>query len=202
MKNCVVVLALIILFGGAKIEAKEKKYSMIPAEQFDLSTRLWLARAMVGEAGWLARRDHIAIAYVLKRRWKTMRKRWSQIRFKTVVLSYSKALGGGRREYTARQLWVRNLGFDLHKPKGWPQKISWKRHSKYWKSILKYVVQWGDGKLSDPCRGRSYHWGGYTDIPNNRLFPIDCGETLNTFYGIKKINRQGDDSGKRKNNKR
>lgn len=184
MKSFILALGLILCFYTIEVKAERIVESIIPNEQFDLSARLWLARAMVGEAGWLAENDHIAIAYVLKRRWETMRERWPKLRFKDVILRYAKALGGGRREYTARQIWVRGLRLDLVEPEGWPQKISWKGHRKYWHQVIRRVDQWKRGELSDPCRGRAFHWGGKTDIPGKTLFPVDCGETENVFYGI------------------
>lgn len=190
MRIFIIMLALVLLSAGT-MEAKNTQ--LISKEQFDSSTRIWLARAMIGESGWLSVNDHVAIAYVLKRRWNAIQNRWPKIRFKTVILAYAKALGGGRREYTRRQIWVRSLSFDLSEPQGWPQKVSWKSHSKYWIQTLERVDRWVRGELPDPCKGRAFHWGGNMDTPRETMFPVDCGDTINTFYGLKSIIKQGDD---------
>jgi len=191
MKKLIVIFILAICFATSLAIADNIR---IPKGQFDSRTRLWLARAMIGEAGWFATNDHVAIAYVLKRRWEAMRERWPKIQFKTVILAYAKALGGGRREYTARQIWVRGLRDDLSEPRGWPQKILWRGHKKCWRQTLQRVDAWQRGELADPCRGRAFHWGSSNDIPGEKLFPVDCGETVNTFYGIQNINKQGDNN--------
>jgi hypothetical protein len=139
---------------------------------------------MVAEAGWRAERDHIAIAYVLARRWRRMVERWPRMRFLDIVRTYCAGLGDYRREFTPRQQWLRSLSPTGTKPKGWPDGASWTRHLPLWKAALERSDRWRQGKLRDPCRGKAWHWGGVIDTPQGRMVPVDCGKTLNTFYSV------------------
>jgi hypothetical protein len=175
------VLTLCLLFVSATVAAQPP----LEADQWNPRTKVWLARAMVGEAGWTASRDHVGIAYVLAKRFERIRRRWPDIRFLDVVLAYAKALGDGRRSLTSRQRWIRSLG-GAEKPVGWPTRANWPRvHRPLWKKTLKRADDWFAGKLRDPCRGRAFNWGGYLDVDlamRKRLNPVDCGDTRNTFY--------------------
>lgn len=156
----------------------------LPEYEWTEYNTLLLARSFVGEAGWYAKRDHVAIAYVLARRWKAARQRWPELRFADLLKLYVKALGYGRRSLTPRQTWLRGLhGPD--RPLGWPAGASWARKRPFWAEAVRRAQAWMRGQLRDPCRGRAWHWGGTIDIPGakkKRLRPVDCGATENTFY--------------------
>ena len=156
----------------------------IPKSQWTPSTQVWLSRAMVAEAGWHATNDHIAIAYVLARRWRRLAERWPALRFIDVIRNYCAGLGSYRRELTPRQRWLRSLSWNDLVPENWPSGIPWQRHLRYWQSILERSDRWSKGDLKDPCRGRAWHWGGTIDTPRGRMVPVDCGTTQNTFYRI------------------
>lgn len=158
----------------------------IPKAQWTPQTQIWLARAMVAEAGWQSERDHIAIAYVLARRWRRLIERWPALRFMDIIRNYCAGLGGYRREPTQRQRWLRELNWNDLKPVNWPKKVSWVHHLSKWRSILGLSDKWSKGEIADPCRGRAWHWGGIIDTPRGRMVPINCGETHNTFYTISK----------------
>lgn len=186
-------LFLLILFaavlGVALIECDPvpalARAPLLPDDQWSPVTQVWLARAMVGEAGWKSERDHVAIAYVLERRWRSMRRRWPDLRFEAVVLRYAKALGGGRREFTPRQRWIRGLAPMGDEPDGWPRTCSWKRHLPLWRAVLRRADRWRQRRLPDPCGGKAWHWGGTIDVPWKGLEEIDCGDTANTFYELR-----------------
>jgi len=156
----------------------------IPKSQWTPSTQVWLARAMVAEAGWHAENDHIAIAYVLARRWRMLTERWPQLRFIDVIRNYCSGLGSYRRELTQRQKWLRSLSWNDLVPESWPAGVSWQRYLRYWQSVLERSDRWSKGDLKDPCRGRAWHWGGTIDTPRGRMVAVDCGTTENTFYRI------------------
>ena len=164
--------------------AAADKRPPVPLAQWTPQTRLWLARAMVAEAGFDAEQDHRAIAFVLARRWERVRERWSSMRLIDVIRNYCAGLGSYRRSITPRQRWVRALRPDLGKPEGWPARLSWERHQPLWQATLERVDRFSRGELEDPCRGRAWHWGGVIDSPRGRMDPIDCGETHNTFYRL------------------
>lgn len=180
----IIMFCFFISIAGV-VEAAARR--PIPQEQWSPQVRVWLAQGVIGEAGWLAERDHVAIAYVLVRRWRQMQKRWPSLQFRDVLFRYAKALGGGRREFTSRQLWIRSLTPDLSEPGHWPRKASWKRHRPLWAATLARVDAWARGELRDPCRGLARHWGGVnlvSDLPKGRMVAIDCGETKNIFYDL------------------
>jgi hypothetical protein len=156
----------------------------LPASEWTPQTQLWLARAMVAEAGWNAKLDYIAIAYVLARRWRTMTEQWPSLRYVDVIKRYCAGLGDFRRQHSARQRWVRALSWDDAQPSQWPKDASWAQSLPLWRTALAISEKWGKGELKDPCRGRAWHWGGLIDSPRGRMVPVDCGQTRNTFYGI------------------
>jgi len=156
----------------------------LPEGQWNPQTRLWLARAMVAEAGWRAARDHVAIAYVLARRYRRALARWPELRFVDVVRNYCAGLGGHNRSLTPRQMWLRSLRPDETRPEGWPGRISWSQHVPLWRAVFVRSERWSRGELRDPCGGHAWHWGGTIDSPRGRMVPIDCGQTENTFYTL------------------
>jgi hypothetical protein len=160
----------------------------LPATEWTPQAQIWLARAMVAEAGWNAKLDYVAIAYVLARRWRQMIERWPALRFIDVVKSYCLGLGDYRRQPTERQRWIRSLSWDASVPESWPNKISWTKHIPFWRVALLITDKWVKGELRDPCRGRAWHWGGTIDNPHGRMVAVDCGETRNTFYGLRPRN--------------
>lgn len=172
-----------LLFAGMMTHCTAEA-QVLPADEWTPRTHLWLARAFVAEAGWEGERDHAAIAWVLERRWKRAKKRWQTLRFIDVVRAYCAGLGDWKPRVTRRQQWVRELAFDLDEPEHWPRKADWGEHVGYWQGALNRAWDWQRGRVSDPCRGKSWHWGGTIDSPFGRMVAVDCGDTRNTFYGL------------------
>ncbi|MDD9934309.1 MAG: hypothetical protein OXT09_11940 [Myxococcales bacterium] len=184
-KFLVLVLSFLVIATAVQPQvAMASRRPPVPAEQWDPQVQLWLARAMVAEAGWLHERDHVAIAYVLARRWKRVTERYPTMRFLDVIRNYCAGLGGFRRSLTPRQTWLRSLWPDASQPEGWPRKVSWRRHAPLWRATFERAGDFARGELRDPCRGRAWHWGGTIDSPRGRMAAIDCGETANTFYRL------------------
>lgn len=179
MRKCLATGAVFLVASTAGAQA-----SPLPASEWTPQVQLWLARAMVSEAGWDAELDYVAIAYVLLRRWHQMNQRWPALRFVDVVRGYCSGLGDYPRRLTARQRWIRGLSSDGEKPLHWPRNASWKLTYPFWKTALDVSEKWGRGELRDPCRGRAWHWGGTIDTPRGRMIAVNCGPTRNTFYGI------------------
>lgn len=168
-------------------------WSPIRSDDWSSETHVWLARAMVAEAGWKSTRDHVAIAYVLARRLKAKRKRFPNVRFVHIIRGYCAGLEAGRSEWTPRQRWLHGLNLRSVKPDGWPERYPpWKQYRKRWRQVLKRVDDWRRGRLGDPCRGQAWHWGCELDVPGERMFPVDCGDTRNTFYGLTRRLDNGD----------
>src|SRR3954468_19184117 len=78
---------------------------LIPESEWNDETRLQLARAMVGEADW-HEPDHVAIAFVLAKRWPLYRAHHQDASFQQYIALYSAPL---RRDLGARSAWLRSL---------------------------------------------------------------------------------------------
>jgi hypothetical protein len=170
----------------------------LPEEQWTPEAHLWLSRAVVAEAGWLAQRDHDLIAWALSYRWKEVTQRYPGMRFVDVVRGYCVGLSAAKAA-TQRQLWVRELPplRDDTKPQGWPRKARWEKHLGYWRTVQQRLLRWGAGRIRDVSGGRVRHWGSPDEslpditrarrmIREGRWEQLDLGETRNLFYGLKK----------------
>lgn len=167
------------------VEAQSRSMRPVPKEQWTPQARLWLARAMVAEAGFLNRTDHVALAWVLAKRWKRLRERRDpSLPFVKVVRAYCAGLGDTAAR-SRRQQWVRELPGDAQtRPKSWPSKYSWKRHRKLWRRVLERADAWARGELADPCP-QAVHWGGTMDKPRGRMRAV-CARlpTANDLYSV------------------
>jgi hypothetical protein len=138
----------------------------LPDSEWDEATRLTLAQVMVGEADW-HEPDHVAIAFVLARRWQQFAQARGPISFQRYIQLYSSTM----KVSTPRAKWVRALPWgELHG-----------QHAKEWAHVQKLVTLWGQGKVKDPCP-RAEHWGGAMDRPGRSWEPTTCGMTKNIFY--------------------
>ena len=139
----------------------------LPVEEWDEDTMLTLGRAMVGEADW-HEPDHVAIAYVLARRWRVHQKNRAPLSFRSYIRLYSASL----RSTSERSLWIQSL------PWGPMPGL----YEKRWDRVRHLVKAWGNGRIKDPCPN-AVHWGGAMDRPSRRWQPVTCGLTRNIFYG-------------------
>ena len=181
------ILALLLALAPMDVSAgaQSRSKAPVPQDQLTPQTKLWLARAMVSEAGWLANLDHAGIAHILARRWHARRVRWPGVTFEQIIRYYCAGFYLKESSLTPRQLWVRQLIPADVEPPAWPRnKANWPRHYKWWKGVLQRVELFSQGRLRDPCRGQGWHWGGWMDEPEGRMEEMDCGETKNTFYTL------------------
>jgi len=141
----------------------------IPAEHWHEDSKRTLAQAMVGEAAW-HRPDHVAIAWVLARRWKRyyrVHQDRDPMDFTSFIRRYSSPL----KQKHKRALWVQSLPWrDVEAP-----------YSRHWRKVRNLVETWGEGRVGDPCP-RADHWGGTMDRPVTTMSPVHCGPTRNIFY--------------------
>ena len=138
----------------------------VPDVEWNEATRLTLAQVMVGEADW-HEPDHIAIAYVLVRRWQQFNAARGPVTFQRYMQLYSSTM----KVDTERARWVRALPWgELDGPYG-----------KRWKRVRELVEAWGSGKVKDPCPD-AQHWGGTMDRPGKTWEAVSCGLTKNIFY--------------------
>jgi hypothetical protein len=138
----------------------------IPEADWDETTQLTLARAMVGEADW-HEPDHIAIAFVLAKRWTAYQQNRAPLPFHRYIELYSASL----RSNSERSKWIQQLPWG---PLPGPFEARWNR-------VMKLVKAWGEGMVKDPCPN-ARHWGGAMDRPGKKLHPVSCGLTRNIFY--------------------
>ncbi len=117
---------------------------------------LQLARVMVHEAGWDAGdrfADHAAIGHVLERR--------RQARGDEDLLDTIHAYTRGELDApsTPRARWIAALPSDgLTRPRGFPGRLSWARHARWWRRVHERAQAFVAGELPNPCPGAE-HWG-------------------------------------------
>ena len=81
------------------------------------------------------------------------------------------------------------MRLDLEEPESWPANVSWDVYRKPWARVVLLARAWMEGRVRDPCRGRSWHWGGPMDRRREVFEPVDCGPTANIFYRVRARNR-------------
>lgn len=161
--------------GGLFLVSAASAQSPIPAEQWTQETKRTLAQAMVGEADWHTP-DHVALAWVLAKRWDLYRRNRKPIEFSAYIRMYSAPL----KTRSRRARWVQSLPW---------APLPNLRYRQRWERVRTTVRKWGAGRLSDPCP-RALHWGGTMDQPQGHWFPVNCGRTRNIFYGIRRNNKK------------
>ena len=158
----------------------------LPARAEDDSA-LWMARCMVAEAGWTAVTDHLAIGYVLIRRWEQLGRRITLAR---LIRQYCAGLGEHARP-SPRQRWILELNEAGDAPAHFPKNERWSATQKYWTAALqraRLVLAW---QLPDPCHGEAMHWSAKGRAPAAELYPVDCGPGIvNAFFGIRRKGTQ------------
>jgi hypothetical protein len=168
--------------------------AQVPEAQWNRETRLWLARGVVAEAGWTSEREHTAMAYVLRRRWRAIHRKEPSVTFLMVIRQYMRGLSPNRRP-TRRMTWVRSLPEDgVTRPDGWvtgTKGAPWGRYAKHWDRVLSWSMRWQAGRIADPCP-LADHWGAPHGIDLVRArragWPsVSCGETANVFYSTKGV---------------
>jgi hypothetical protein len=133
---------------------------------------------MVSEADW-STRDHIAIAWVLKRRWESRVEKDPEWTFLDQVKRYCAGMRGKVR--ASRHVWVRALNPEGIEPEGWPSNAKWGNYKPAWEKVLRLSNAWIKGNVKDPCPSAS-HWGGAMDPPGKSWKAVNCGPTQNIFY--------------------
>lgn len=157
-------LGLVLLFSQPVRAAPP-----LAGEDWTPSARLQLARAVVGEADWNAE-DHVAIAWVLSKRFKHYKQRHEQVSFERYIGLYAKALTPRPERRT-----LRILSYP------WAPLLERSREAERWDEVRDRIESWGRGEIGDPCP-RALHWGGRMDRPQAHWRPVVCGRTANIFW--------------------
>jgi hypothetical protein len=149
----------------------------VPEEHWDDEAKLTLAQALVGEADW-RHPDHLAIAWVLAKRFRVYRRTHPGVSFAQFIRFYSSPLKPFVKTSRARAIRALTWG-----------QAGGKWGGKRWLKVQRTVERWGRGVENDPCPS-ALHWGGDMDkAPKptalyKRGWRItSCtGGTANTFY--------------------
>lgn len=129
---------------------------VIPNDEWNDTTKLWLARSMIGEVGWLRPAEQSAIAWIYAVRAHGS----SRYDFIGMVKQYSAAV---RTPGKQRNPWLFELGFNRIRPQSWPNGPLWTGlHDNAWIAALELADQWQRGEIPNPCP-RANHFGGYVD---------------------------------------
>lgn len=181
MKSLLTVILILMISFACFGSGVSRGGRPIPREQWTDSTKVWLARSCVGEAGFDAYEECIGIAWVYAVRWKSSAGRDT---LEGVIRSYSAAV---KSRNSHKRKWIFDLRLDGKRPKGWPKRLSWKGHLKFWNKILFELEQWSKGFRPNPVKG-AIHWGGSMDTPHAswvRVLPEAGVKFKNIFYRSK-----------------
>lgn len=176
---CVAVVLISLLTGFVRVGSAPKGLVLTRVDQ------LHLAQVVVGEADF-RKADHIAIAWVLAKRWR-MYQRGAKYDpatqdFSWFIMAYSSTMKIGRE----RAKRIRQLPWgDPVRPHS--DHVSLERYTRNWAQARETVSQWYQGRHPDPCP-RALHWGGTMDNPDKIerpgvvWEPVSCGPTSNIYY--------------------
>jgi len=136
--------------------ARNVSGEVVPEHEWNDETKVWLARSLVGEAGWRRPVEYAAIAWVYVARARLSKSR----NFLQIVRRYSAAVKNRRNR---QRPWLYQLGFDGARPDDWPSGPMWAGlHKEAWLDTLDWCDEWQAGKHPNPCP-RANHFGGYAD---------------------------------------
>jgi len=122
-------------------------------------TKVWLARSCVGESGFTAVDECMAIAWIYAKRSHLVR--WSLLK---MIRRYSAAT---KPHEVHRRPWLFELTAKAEKPEHWPDSLRWKRHKKAWLNLLSKLDEWKRGGIPDPLP-EADHYGSYRDANQSR----------------------------------
>jgi hypothetical protein len=160
---------------------------VVPDDEWDDETKLWLARSVLGEAGWRQHAEYTAVAYV----YAVRAEQTERYDFLGMVKRYSAAVRAPGR---AKAPWRFELGFDKTRPRSWPSGPLWKgRYDQEWLDVLDWADRWQAGEYANPCEGAN-HFGGYGDSARAEWAGwtrIKCKVRMrNRFYTSLKLRRR------------
>lgn len=154
---------------------------------------LFLARIVIGEAGWQATEaDDAAHHAVLASRAARM-----GVSYRTAAALYAPRHVGVA---TSRRPWIAELDWTLRRPASWPSRASWSAHKPHWVRILGLAARAHRGELAHPCDGEPHHWGG-PGVDHERIERgiargywrrLDCGSTSNVFLEVLEVAKGGE----------
>lgn len=130
----------------------------IRARDWTQQAKVLTARSCVGEAGFDALDECIAIAWVY-----ATRARETKMGYVEVVKRYSAAL---KSHSAHRRPWINELNLRGDKPDSWPQ-LRWGVHRHLWKRMLSRLDDWAKGTVPNPLPDAN-HYGSEGDAKRAR----------------------------------
>ena len=178
MKNLVLVILLFLLPGVTL--AGERP---IAEEEWTDQSKVWLARSCVGESGFHARGECLAISWVYAERSSYSKK----FDFLGMVKRYSAAVQRSKNHRT----WIRGLNLKAERPRDWPEGPDWTGvYRPAWIKLLDILDEWAEGQWENPCPGAN-HYGGSFDVVRarqQRWLPVKCFiRTRNRFFDSRRL---------------
>ena len=140
--------------SGSVTQSIEKIKPPVKNKHWNTATKVWLARSCVGESGFFAVNECMAIAWIYAKRSNAVG--WTLLK---MIRKYSAALKGHEMH---RRRWIFELDAKAEKPEHWPSTIRWKHHRKAWLNLLVQLDAWKLGEVPDPLP-RADHYGSYRD---------------------------------------
>lgn len=120
--------------------------------------KVWTARSCVGEAGFEAIDECMAIAWVYATRAAETRSNYLE-----VVKKYSAAI---KSHSLHRRPWILQLDMSMEKPEDWPN-LRWNVHKRLWRKILSSLEEWSKGRVPNPVP-KANHYGSEGDAKRAR----------------------------------
>jgi hypothetical protein len=125
--------------------------------------REWTARSVIGEASFSSYGEATSIAWVYAKLLREQREKGKKLSYVIIVKEYSAAV---KARSTHQRPWILELFIGMKAaPAGWPAKLSWKRHLKFWNRMLTVLDDWARGNRPDPTP-MANEYGGVFDDPN------------------------------------
>jgi len=170
LKN-IIIFSLSILLIGFDFQPK----ATFPSDR----EKVVLAQILLGEAD-NNKKDHIAILWVLHKRWEGFKNGPYYDEKKHTFLKYISQYSSVMKVNTKRARAIRRLKWNEDPPKNSPFKAS------SWNKIKETVDLWYQGYYKDPCKS-AIHWGSITDgypAETDKVSwqKVSCGRTKNLFY--------------------
>ena len=175
------VAAAILIFWVGTADGKVfPSQRPVKAREWTKTARVWTARSCVGEAGFEAIEECMAIAWVYATRATENKKAYLWI-----VKRYSAAV---KKHSTHKRPWILQLNHTMEKPKDWP-KLKWGVHKHLWRKMLQELDKWSKGLIPNPVPGAN-HYGSQVDARRakyvRRWKRLEApGEFKNWFFNSK-----------------
>jgi hypothetical protein len=152
-----IVAALAISLGPAVLaesppEPESRRALPLSPRAWTDRAKTWSARSCVGEAGWYALDECVALAWVHAKRSRT-----TGIPYIKMIRRYSAATKPHQRH---SRPWLLRLAVSGARPSGWPQQLRWGRYREAWEVLLERLDEWARGLHPDPLPDANHYGSG------------------------------------------